>query len=738
MKSFLRVFISVLILALLAVPAHSQPQASTGRKPLTLERIYGEPSLSGTLTTGLDWSPDGKLLSYTESTGRGAEAKREIRVLDLATGERRVLVSADKMPAPAVPPTGATRQQTGLGRAAPSRYLWAPDSNALLLVSPTELYWFDLKTQTARALVTGKETLRDPKISPDGRWVSFVRDYNLWVVEVAGGRQRQLTRDGREELIEGQLDWVYPEELEIRTAYWWAPDSSRLAFLEMDERPVTRYPLVNFLSYTAGVNFMRYPKAGDPNPIVRVGVVPVAGGKIAWMNTGAATDMYIPRVAWLPDSRRLAIQRLNRAQTRLELAFADALSGQAKPVLTEEDKYWINLHGDPKFLDDGRRFLWTSERDGFPHLYLYDVVGTMVKQLTRGAWEADLLGVDEKQGVVYFVSTEKSPIERHLYRVPLAGGEPARLTRQGGNHSINLSPNAAWYVDTYSNALTPPRQDVYRADGTRAAILNENKVTELAEYALSPVEFLTVRGATGERLHAFMIKPPDFAPSRRYPVLVYIYGGPHSQIVRDTWGDRRSLWHQMMAQKGYIIFGLDNRGMAARGHAFESPIYHHMGREELADQLAGVEYLKSLPYVDGSRIGIYGGSYGGYMTLNALFRAPDVFKAGVALAPVTDWRQYDTIYTERYMGLPQDNAEGYKESSPVTHAGNLRGKLLLAHGTGDDNVHFANTVELSEEFVKAGRYADLLIYPARGHGISDPPAALHLYRRITQFFLDNL
>jgi dipeptidyl-peptidase-4 len=739
------VFLALLALAAcapLATPVRAQQAAPAADfKPLTVERIYGQPSLGGRLTMGVEWSPDGTLLSYTQRAGEGRDAKTDVWVLDVRTGERRVLVDGDKLRQVLPTTAGPQGQQTGLGRQTPQRYAWAPSGDALLFVGQNELYWFDLKTQTPKKLVLSgpPAPVRDPKISPDGKWVSFVRNHDLRVVNVATGEEKQLTQGGREELMNGELDWVYPEELDIRTAYWWAPDSSQIAFLQMDERPVTKYPLVNLLSYTGEMESERYPKAGDANPIARVGVVRLSGGEPRWMDLGADTNIYAARVGWLRDSKRLAIQRLNRAQTKLELLFADAATGRAQVILTEEDRYWINLHDDLTFLSDGQRFLWSSERDGFRHLYLYDLSGKLLKQLTQGKWEVSALaGVDEKKGAVYFTATEKSPIERHLYRVGLDGTGMMRVTREDGTHGINLAPDCAHYLDAYSNATTPARQDVYNADGTRAATLNENKVAELADYKLQPPEFFTVPGADGTPLHAMITKPYGFDPSKKYPVIVYLYGGPHSQVVRNAWGGSNFLWHEMMAQKGFVIFSLDNRGMAGRGHAFETPIYHHFGEVELTDQVAGVNYLKSLPYVDASRIGIWGWSFGGYMTCNAMLNAADLFKAGFAGSPVTDWRQYDTIYTERYMGLPQDNADGYKNSSPVNQAAKLKGKLLIAVGTGDDNVHYANTVELNEHFIRAGRYAEIQIYPGRGHGISDPPARIHLFRRITQFFLDNL
>ena len=742
--------ISLATFFVLWLGAAALPQSSgTAGKQLTVERICSRPSLSGTFTQGLEWAPDGKRLSYFHRSGEGKDAKTELWVMDALTGEQHTLVDAEKLATLLEPPKGPPSQATGLGRRAPESYFWAPDGNALLFASGGDLVWLDLKTKTANHLVKGEQEVEDPKISPDGRWVSYVQEHNVWVVSAAGGAPKQLTRGGNDDFLEGELDWVYPEELDLGTAYWWSPDSSRIAFLEMDERPVTKYPLIDFLSYTGETHTMRYPKTGDANPVVRAGVVPVSGGKTQWITTGAETNIYLARVNWLPDSKQLAIQRLNREQNRLDLLLADASSGVSKVILTEADKYWINISDDLHFLADGQRFLWSSERSGFRHLYLYDASGKQLRQLTDGEWavsgfegfgpgsETGLV-VEEGRGYVYFHSNKEDPTQGHLYRLSLADKSVTRITKEAGSHFVSMAPGAQFFVDTYSNAMTPPRLDLYRADGTRVATINENKVPELAEYHLSPAEFVNVSTDDGAKLYGMMIKPPDFDPSRKYPVLISVYGGPHAQVVRDAWGGANFLWHQMMAQKGYIIFSLDNRGSFGRGHNFETPLYHHFGKVELGDQLAGVRYLKSLPYVDGSRIGIWGWSYGGFMTINALLNAPDVFKAGFAGGPVTDWRQYDTIYTERYMGRPQENPDGYKDSSPVTHAANLKGKLLIAHGTGDDNVHFANTLEFVDKLIQADKYAEVSLYPGRGHGVSDPPARLQLFQRVTQFFLDNL
>jgi dipeptidyl-peptidase-4 len=722
-----------------SVAAAQQSAAVAGGKALTVERIYSQPSLSGRLTPGLAWTPDGKGLSYFETKGSGKDTKTELWMMDAASGERRLLVAADRLESILPVDTSRPTQATGLGRRAPSQYQWSPDGASILFQGPAALAWLDVKSLAGRTLVSGKVALADPKISPDGRFVSFVRDHNLWLVNLADGKERVLTQGGTEEIRKGELDWVYPEELEIKTAYWWSPDSSAIAYLEMDERKVSRYPLVDFSSPSGEAEMERYPTAGGANPIVRVLVVLLNGGEPRAMDTGAETDIYIPRVNWLPDSKQLAIQRLNRAQTRLDLLIADTSTGKMHTALSENDTNWINLGDDLYFLKDGKGFLWSSERSGYRHLYFFDVEGKQLAQLTTGEWEVSAIdAIDEPKGLVYFTATEKSPLERQLYRVAFDGTGFTRLTKDAGTHAAVFSPNAAAFYDTYSNAATPQRQDLCRADGSRIAAINENKVAELADYHLSPTEFLTLKSRDGVQLNASIIKPPDFNPQKKYSVLVYTYGGPHAQVVRNVWGGANFLWHQLMAQKGYIIFSLDNRGSAGRGHAFETPLHFRLGAQELSDQRDGVQYLKSLPYVDPNRIGIWGWSYGGHMTLHAMFEAGDDFKTGFAGGPVTDWRYYDSIYTERYLGLPQKNEKGYQDSSPVKYASQLKGKLLIAHGAGDDNVHYANTLAVINDLIEAGKYVEVLAFPGRGHGVSDPPARRVLMRRVTQFFLDNL
>src|SRR5882724_10869379 len=706
---------------------------------LTVKRIYSQPSLGGRLNRGVQWAPDGKAVSFFETKGEGAAAKSELWALDVASGQRRLLVNTEKLQTVLPTEKKPQSQATGLGRRAASQYEWAPGGQAILFVGPKALGWLDLKTQGIRTLVAGEETIADVKISPNGKFVSFVRAHNLFLVSIADAKERALTSGGTEAVRKGELDWVYPEELDLKTAYWWSPDSSKIAFLEMDESKVTRFPLVDFASFAGAVEEERYPIAGGNNPVVHVYVVSVNGGKAALMDTGAETNQYLPRVAWLQDSKRVAIERLNRPQTQLELLVANAETGKSSVVLTEKDAYWINVSDDLYFLKDGKRFLWSSERSGCRHLYLYALDGKEQAQLTKGNWEVTALeGVDEAKGIAYFNATEKAPIERHFYRVGLDGTGFARITRQDGVHTVEISPDANAFVDSYSTAMTPPRQWVGKIDGGAPIALNENKVAQLAEYKLSPPEFFTVKTHDGMDLNAWIIKPANFDAAKKYPVLVYTYGGPHAQVVMNQWGGPTFLWHEMMAQKGFVIFALDNRGSAGRGHLFEKPIHFRFGAQEMSDQRDGVAWLKRQPWVDAKRIGIWGWSYGGHMTLHAMFEDVEDFKAGFAGGPVTDWHYYDTVYTERYLGLLPQNEESYQESSPIENAGKLRGKLLIAHGTEDDNVHFANTLALVDKLIEKGKQVEVLPFPGRGHGVSDAPARIFLMNRVTQFFVENL
>ena len=738
-------------LSLCTLTARAQATAATsGAKELTLERLFSGPYLGGQTTRGIEWAPDGKRFSYIEVKRNGNDAVLELWTMDAASGERKVLVSAATLKSVTQPEKAKTTQGTGLARVEADNYQWSPDSGSLLFIGTNSMVLLDLKTMAVKPVVSSEHEIEDPKFSPDGKWVSFSRDANLFAVSLASGETKTLTTGGSEEVLKGKLDWVYPEELDLRTAYWWSPDSSKIAYYEMDERPVTQYAIMDMSAPTGGTEYTRYPLAGQANPIVRVGVVPVTGGETKWMDTGTNTDVYLARVDWLPDSKQVAIQRLNRAQNQLDLLFCDVASGASTTALTETDKYWINIGDDLYFFSDNKRFLWSSERTGYRHLYLYDNSGKQLAQLTNGDWgisdtggfgpgAVNHPGVDEKHGYVYFMTNKDDVKETNLYRVSLNDKSLTRITKESGYNAANLSPALSGFVHSYSNAATPTRQELCRMDGTPVAVLNEGKVPALTEYKISPLEFVQVTADDGTKLNASIIKPVNFDPSKKYPVYVSVYGGPHVQMVQNRWGGFFFLFHEVLAQKGYVVFELDNRGSWGRGHAFETPIYQKMGKVELQDQVVGVKYLESLGYVDPARIGISGGSYGGYMTLEALFNASDVYKVGVAHAPVTDWKFYDTIYTERYMGTPQNNPEGYKASAPLNQAENLKGKLMLVHGTGDDNVHFANSVALLNALIDSGRYPDqLMVFPGRGHGISDAASRVLEQQRELEFILSSL
>jgi dipeptidyl-peptidase 4 len=731
--------------------SEARPQAQAPAQQLTVERIYGAPSLGGEIIRDTEWSPDGKSLAYL---GRDADnGEQEIIAVDAASGRKRVLVEGQQLRQVLLPPA-SRGQQTGLGRITPPQFLWAPNSQALLFISAEQLFWYDLQTKTSHKLLAtsvgapenAADEIDDAKISPDGKSVSFLRGHDVWIVNVATSRQQQITHGGTTDVRNGELDWVYPEELDLHTGYWWSPDSAHIAFLQLDERPVGKYPL---LSAEGEVTEQRYPVAGSPNPIARVGVATISasGANVdpKWMDTGADNTVLLARVTWLRDSSRVSIQRFNRLQNHLDLLFADAASGKSQTILTEQDSSWINVTDDLYFLADGKHFLWTSERPDIREPYLYDLTGKQMLKLTRGGLTVDhIVGVDDTSGQVYFTGTTKNAIERQLYRFTLSERAlvsppfPETLTHSPGTHEIDLAPGAGHFVDTYSRALQPPSQTLYKSDGATVSVLAANKVEELDSYHLSPVQFLRVPGADGVQLDAEVIEPPNFDTSKKYPVLVDVYGGPGVQNVVDAWKGSTFLWDEMMAQQGFIVFSVDNHGASGHGHKFESAIFHHFGQADLADQVAAVTWLSRQPVVDTARIGIWGWSFGGTMTCLAMLRDGDIFKAGFAGAPVTDWRLYDTIYTERYMGTPQEDASGYHDASAINYATGLRGKLLIAQATGDDNVHFANTVELSEKLIEAGKYAEVQIYPGRGHGISDAAARVHIFNRMTQFFVENL
>jgi len=701
---------------------------ATEFKELTVEDIYYRLNFRAGFPLALKWLPGGEKYSYVAYDSTNGE--EQLRVVDVRSGKEKTVLSGSEVT--------FTNREGETEQISLRRYQWLESENGLLFIHRGDLFFYDLKRKKFSRLTDTEDIKKNVTLSPDNKWVSFVRGNNIFALKIKSKMEKQLTFDGSETLLNGKKDWVYQEELGKRgdfLGYWWSPDSRHIAYYQIDDGPVPEYPLVDYNLLHPSVEFMRYPKAGDPNPVVKIGVLNVETGDNHWLNLSKDPDVYFPRVYWLPDGQRLAVMRMDRHQQKLDFLFVNIKTGQYRTVLSERDPFWINIDDFVYFFKKKNWFLWGSEKSGFRHLYLYDYQGNQLRQLTAGDWAVTSFeGVDEKRGLVYFIGTEKDLLERHLYRVDIKAKKQQRLTNGEGVHRPLLAPGRKYYWDYYSDPETPLRLSLYRADGKLLRILAGKTHSQLAEYRLPKPEFFTISGDNGLTYYASMIKPSDFDPGKKYPVLIYVYGGPHSQVVIKRYPN---LWHQLMAQKGYIVFSLDNRGTANRGRKWETAIYKRLGKVELEDQLRGVEYLKTLPYVDADRIGIWGWSYGGYMVLYALTHS-DVFKAGAAVAPVTSWRYYDSIYTERYMGLPPENEAGYLASSPMETADSLKGKLFIVHGLSDDNVHFQNTVQFIDRLIKAGIEFRMMAYPSQGHSILSTADRVHLYRALTEFFLEKL
>jgi dipeptidyl-peptidase 4 len=720
-------------------------------RPLTIEAVVDSGVLRSKGLSAFQWRPDGKAFSYEVGDGGSA-----LLLQDAATGAESVLIDSATI--------GRFGQSRSEKRFRLPGYAWFPDSRRILLNSGRDLAVFvpaapadgDPEASGSAAMTGAKSPVsatafspepltddpaeeRDATVSPDGSSVAYVKSDNLTVLDLRTRREKRLTREGGGDILIGRFDWVYEEEFGIRTGFAWSPDSRRIAYWRLDCSREPRFPLDDFIPIHNEVEWMRYPKAGDPNADVRVGVAPAGGGRTVWADLGPDRDIYVPRIRWLPDGKTLAIQRLNRLQNRLDLLLMDVSNGKTRTVVSETDSAgWVDCSDLVYFLRDGR-MIWGSERSDRMHLYLLAPDGTMIRPLTSGDWDVTALSaVSEPDGLVYFESNEPSPLETHLYRVSLDGGAPERLTADPGTHQTDVSPDRASFLDTHSDARTPVRAVLRRADGSAIRVLRSGDIPGLNEFVLSAPEFFTFRTADGLSLNAMLFKPAGFDSTRKYPVLVSTYGGPASQIVTDSWrAGMGSGWHQIMLQHGYCVFALDNRGTFGHGNRFMNRVYGNMGLAVL-DQIEAARWLGSRAWVDSSRIGIWGWSGGGWMTCLALTRGAGVFRAGAAVAPVTDLRNYDTIWTERYMGLPAGNPEGYDASSALHWIDRYRGGLLLVHGTSDDNVHAANSLQLAYALENARKPFELMLYPRKEHGISGKDTQVHLYRVLTDFFLRNL
>jgi dipeptidyl-peptidase-4 len=614
----------------------------------------------------------------------------------------------------------------------------------VLLNTANDLFYYQFGSDDAVRLTNSPSPEVGEEFSPDGRLVAYIRDYNLYVVDLATQRERALTLDGNAKLLNGRLDWVYQEELYGRgnfKGYWWSPDSTKLVYLQLDESPVRDFVVVDQVPILQNVEVTSYPKAGAPNPNVRVGFVNVAGGPTRWIDFSSyqGKEPLVVRVGWKADGSKAYYMVQDREQHWLDLNFADPVTGkfetafrEVSPAWVERDNYFI-----VKWLKDGS-FLWSSERSGWQHLYHYSTDCKLIQPVTSGKWEVrSVHGVDEATGWVYFSGTERSPIGSDVYRVKIDGSGQQRLIETPGTHSASFAPTLKFFIDTWSDAQTPPQVRLYSADGKVLRVLDENRVDALSQFKLSKPEFLQVKTRDGFVMEAMLIKPPDFDPNKKYPVYSHTYSGPHAPQVRNAWGATTYLWHQLLAQKGYVIWICDNRSASGKGVESARAAYKQLGTTELQDLEDGVAWLKQQPWVDGSRIGINGWSYGGFMTAYALTHSTS-FKIGIAGAPVTDWRLYDSVYTERYMGTPQNNPEGYDKASVLKAAKNLSGKLLLIHGAIDDNVHMQNSVQFIYELERAGKQFNFMIYPRSRHGVADPMLVRHMREMMLKFILENL
>ncbi len=697
------------------------------KRPVSIDDVvatHAPRSGGGAIT----WAPDGKRFSFRE--------QNSLWQYDVPSGLKKEIVSLVGLREKAVKGAPADAFDWQNRRVAESSYQWSSSGAEMLVEADGDLFLVKVESGEWKQLTATAEAERDPKLSPDGLRVCFRRRQDLYTLEVASLKETRLTHDGSATLLNGQLDWVYPEELELGTAYWWSPDSKRIAYLQFDIGREPVFPQVDLFNARAKLEPERYPQAGDPNADVRVGVAPAAGGPTQWMDLGETRGFLIARVDWLPAGQGLAVQRLNRVQNRLDLLLADPSTGSTSLLLREQDPYWVDVSDSYRFLQDGKHFLWSSERDGFRHLYLYSIDGKLEHAITRGDWDVTgVAGVDEAAKTVYYVSTAQSPLERHLYRVSFDGKHAARLTQSAGMHIVSMSPTCGFYLDTESSLTSPRQRTLHAKDGKQTAVYMEADRAATEDLDILPTEIVKVTASDGALLYARLIKPAGFSPGKKYPAIVMIYGGPGVQTVQNTWSG--ASWDQALAARGFVIWQLDNRGSLGRGHRWQSAVFHNLGAKELDDQNEGVRYLESLGFVDPARLGIYGWSYGGYMTLYALCNAPSLFRAGIAGAPVTDWRNYDTIYTERYMGLPQDNADAYRRSSVVPKAADLTAKLLIVHNFGDDNVHFQNTLQMAEALERAGKQFELMVYPQKAHGVTGP-VRKQMLESLTQFFEKNL
>jgi dipeptidyl-peptidase 4 len=704
-----------------------------GLKKLTLEEIIKNRKFASRSVSGIRSMKNGEEFCQLK--------KDSLNIYEYATGKLvRVLVTAKDL----VPASDTVPIDMG-------DYSFSSDEKELLFASDQEpiyrhstissYYIYDIeKKKLAPLSAHGKQRLAT--FSPDGSKVAFVRDNNIFIKDLNKGNETQITTDGKvNNIINGATDWVYEEEFGFTKAFEWSPDNRNLAFYRFDESKVKEFELTEYGSLYPERTTYKYPKAGEDNSKVSLHIWNSSTGKILDVDCGHDTDIYIPRMKWTPDPGVLAFYRLNRHQDHLELLLADAGNGSSKVIYTEENKCYIEINDHWYFFRDGRGFLLTSEKDGFRHIYLYDMAGKQIGQLTSGNYDVtDIKGVNEKNGLVFYQSAENSPLNRDIYSVTLDGKKKTRLSKQDGTNNGDFSSTFSYYIHRWSNINTPPRITVDKANGEEVRGVQDNAKLKglLTEYTVSKASFFSFRTSDNVELNGWMLKPAGFDSTRKYPVLFTLYGGPGSQTVLNSWGIV-SMWDQYLAQNGIILVSVDNRGTGGRGEAFKKCTYLQLGKYETQDQVEAAKYMGSLPYADASRIGMWGWSYGGFMTLSCLTKGADYFSLGVAVAPVTNWKYYDNIYTERFMRTPKENPEGYESNSPIFHAEEMKGKLLIVHGMADDNVHTQNSYDFISALVAADKHFEEQFYPNSNHGIyAGKNTTFHLYSKMSDYIIRNL
>ena len=739
--------------------------APTVLLPLTLDHIYTDKIFEAARLQQPHWMQDSLHFSYVDYAPDSET--NTLWIYEAATGSRTVVIpesalhpaEADRIKPflqpgevePEAAESGDAEQDRKCGVLPLSGYQWSPDETRVLIANLPQkrasqgdaaLFVYDLAAQTLRRVTPERHEYRNVKWSPDSRSLGYVREDDLYRLDLETGVETRLTDTARAQVYNGRLGWVYEEELELADGWAWSPDGSRIAYYQQDETHVPQIDLPNYDDLHLAPRQTRYPKAGDPNPLVKIGVLelPLLGTNAAvpqtrWMDLGAETDIYIARMQWTP-ADHLLLQRIPRLQNRLDLLRADPQTGATTLVLTEEDPAWVETPGEVTFVNETDQFLWLSDRSGWRHLYLYDLTGKLHTAVTAGAWDVEgLTAIDSTHRLAYFTAARPTAPERRLFRASLDGGDIAQVSTGGGHHAPLFAPDGAHFLDVHSDRNTPPQVVLRRADGAPVATVLTNPMPKQRGHKPGEWSFTTFETSDGITLNAALLYPTDFDPVRQYPVLMFTYGGPGSQVVLDAYGSGGGL-EQWLAQRGYLLAIVDGRGSGMRGRTFKKVVYLSLGQYEVNDQIEGAKWLAEMPFVDAARIGIWGWSYGGYMASLCILRGADVFRAAVAVAPVTHWTLYDSIYTERYMRRPLDNPHGYANTSPLTLANKLKGKFLLVHGTADDNVHFQNAARLAAAFQKLNKPFQTMFYPGKHHGLEG--VSLHVFTLITTFIMENL